>query len=152
MLFDIVIIEVAEYLQLIPADLVVKGRITAPSFLFRIGTRERIKVKPRQNAASNPAIVRNVRIGRCQTVRVGSRSSKYVGTRARWYRSTCGCSYRRTNAKVPWTGVGALKRRYQRIASVSIKCVVMVIVKDVTGNGYLVITNAEQHVRFIGTG
>ena len=34
-LFDIVIIEVAEYLHLITTDLVAKGRITTPSFLLR---------------------------------------------------------------------------------------------------------------------
>jgi hypothetical protein len=49
-LFDVVIIEIAENLQLITTDLVVKGRITTPSFLLRIGTREQVKVKARQDA------------------------------------------------------------------------------------------------------
>ena len=37
-LFDVVIIEVAENLHLIATDLVAKGRITTPPFLLRIGT------------------------------------------------------------------------------------------------------------------
>ena len=36
-LFDVVIIEVAENLHLIATDLVGKTRITAPAFLYRIG-------------------------------------------------------------------------------------------------------------------
>ena len=47
-LFDVVIIEVAEYLHLIATDLVAKGRITTPSFLFRVGTCEQVEVKARQ--------------------------------------------------------------------------------------------------------
>ena len=37
-LFDVVIIEVAENLHLITTDLVVKGRIPTPSLLLRIST------------------------------------------------------------------------------------------------------------------
>jgi hypothetical protein len=47
-LFDVVIIEVAENLHLIATDLVIKGRITTPPFLLRIGTCKQVEVKARE--------------------------------------------------------------------------------------------------------
>ena len=40
----------------------------------------------------------------------------------------------------------------ERVAPISVKGGVMVIVKDVTGNGYLVVTNTKEHVRLVKTG
>src|SRR5205085_888350 len=154
-LFDISRVKVAKNLQLITTDLVAEGRITTPSFLFGIGTGEKVKVKARQWGRGRPSVpttVVEVGVRWSQTVRTTGGTGKFQKTRPRHSRATGGGRNYLTHIEVPGAGIGAQEWRGARVGKISVKRVVMVEVKDVTGNGHLVIPNTKEDVRLISTG
>src|SRR5207302_1775750 len=86
MRFPIHIIKVAVNLKLIAADLIVERRITAPAFLCREGSLERVKVKARKQTAERSdsvGVVEKELAYRGQSVTTGWRTCKHT------YASVC---------------------------------------------------------------
>src|SRR5205823_8884030 len=134
--FPIHIIKVAINPELIVTDLGFKSRVATPTFLFREGSLEQVKVKPRKQAEGRPSTRRSVNIIACRSQAISKiwRRPELQSVRSRDHRTACRCHGCVGQLKIVRAGVRTQKWRNRSVGPVLSEHRVMVIEKHVAGD------------------